>query len=123
MCEFFDEKKYSWNDLYLAKQMFDVLAEEFNREAKDYFESEEVECDFHYGDFNDDCIRCYISSFDSKLGSCGKVEEREVCRDYWYNYVCNKLNLNKDNYYYLTDIIEMMYDGIQLETGKIYFGS
>lgn len=74
------------------------LKEAFNAEASDY----EPE------------------AYNSRLGSVGEVERREVLRSEWWE------TLNGDSYGdygELTLIIEVMHNGETLETGKILFGS
>ena len=58
--------------------------------------------------------------YDSRLGSGGPVERREVLRSAWFDL------LNGDSfgdYGELTIIIEILHDHEKLETGRILFGS
>ena len=56
----------------------------------------------------------------SRLGSIGEIENREVLRSKWWDF------LNGDefgDYRTITRIIEILHDGEKLESGYIHFGS
>lgn len=70
--------------------------------------------------FNAEAAAYEPETYNSKLGSVGEKERREVMRSEWWN------ELNGDSYGdygELTLIIEIMHYGEPLETGKILFGS
>ena len=58
--------------------------------------------------------------YQSRLGSIGEKEEREVLRSMWWDF------LNGDDYgdyRTITRIIELLHDGEKIESGTIHFGS
>lgn len=81
-----------------AHELWLKLKDAFNKEAKTY----------------------KPNSYNSKLGSVGQVEEREVLRSQWWEYLKGN---TYGNYGILTLIIEILHHGEQLKTGKILFGS
>ena len=58
--------------------------------------------------------------YDSKLGSVGPKEKREVLRTMWWDFFEGD---KYGDYRTITRIIEMLHDGEELETGIIHFGS
>jgi len=58
--------------------------------------------------------------YNSKLGSVGDKEKREVLRSMWWDFVDGDKH---GDYRTITRIIEMLHDGELLETGVIHFGS
>jgi|SRR5690625_1527968 len=86
------------NDYKVAHELWLKLKEAFNAEAEIYNNK----------------------MFQSKIGSVGPIERREVLRSMWWDFVGGD---SYGDYRVLTNIIEMLHDGEQLETGIIYFGS
>lgn len=86
------------NDYKVAHELWLKLKEAFNAEAEIYNNK----------------------MFQSKIGSVGPIERREVLRSMWWDFVDGD---SYGDYRVLTNIIEMLHDGEQLETGIIYFGS
>ncbi|HZJ86080.1 MAG TPA: hypothetical protein VFC83_03065 [Erysipelotrichaceae bacterium] len=58
--------------------------------------------------------------YQSKLGSVGPINKREVLRTMWWDFVDGD---SYGDYRTIINIIEMLHDGEELETGIIYFGS
>jgi hypothetical protein len=58
--------------------------------------------------------------YNSKLGSVGPKEKREVLRTMWWDFFEGD---KYGDYRTITRIIEMLHDGEELETGIIHFGS
>lgn len=81
-----------------AHKVWLKLKEAFNKEAKTYDPE----------------------AYDSKLGSIGKVERREVLRSAWWD---ETSEYDEDLYYDITSIVERLHDEEKLETGTIIFGS
>ena len=86
------------NDYKVAHELWLKLKEAFNAETEIYNNK----------------------MFQSKIGSVGPIERREVLRSMWWDFVDGD---SYGDYRVLTNIIEMLHDGEQLETGIIYFGS
>lgn len=86
------------NDYKVAHELWLKLKEAFNAEAEIYNNK----------------------MYQSKIGSVGPIERREVLRSMWWDFVDGD---SYGDYRVLTNIIEMLHDGEQLETGIIYFGS
>ena len=57
--------------------------------------------------------------YQSKLGSVGPINKREVLRTMWWDFVDGD---SYGDYRTIINIIEMLHDGEELETGIIYFG-
>ncbi len=70
--------------------------------------------------FNAEAKTYNPEAYDSKLGSVGKVERREVLRTRWWDELSE---YDEDEYYSITSIIEVLHDHEKLETGRILFGS
>lgn len=70
--------------------------------------------------FNKEAATYEPEAYDSKLGSVGKVERREVLRTAWWDELSEYA---EDEYYDITRIIEVLHDYEKLETGRILFGS
>ena len=70
--------------------------------------------------FNKEAATYEPEAYDSKLGSVGKVERREVLRSAWWDELSEYA---EDEYYDITRIIEVLHDYEKLETGRILFGS
>lgn len=85
-------------DYKAAHELWLKLKEAFNKEAEIY--------DFEL--------------YDSKLGSVGPKEKREVLRTMWWDFFEGD---KYGDYRTITRIIEMLHDGEELETGIIHFGS
>jgi hypothetical protein len=85
-------------DYKIAHELWLKLKEAFNKEAEIY--DHEL--------------------YQSKLGSVGEKERREVLRSMWLDFVEGDKH---GEYRKITSIIEMLHDGEQLETGIILFGS
>ena len=85
-------------DYKAAHELWLKLKEAFNKEAEIY--------DFEL--------------YDSKLGSVGPKEKREVLRTMWWDFFEGD---KYGDYSTITRIIEMLHDGEELETGIIHFGS
>ena len=90
----------------LADKLWELLKTAFNEEAEHY-----VQAEFH------------PFTWQSKLGSIGPIESREVMRSAWWDYLEAGKLFGEENYDRLTRIIEREHCGEQLETGKISFGS
>lgn len=58
--------------------------------------------------------------YQSKLGSVGPINKREVLRTMWWDFLDGD---SYGDYRSVINIIEMLHDGEELETGIIYFGS
>lgn len=105
--------------LKIAGILWERLKKEFNEEAKTYDPE----------------------AYDSRLGSVGEVENREVCRPDWWKALGGekliksasenrqmfipgeKLTDDFYDYWEITHLIEGEHYGEQLETGRITFGS
>ena len=70
--------------------------------------------------FNAEAATYNPKAYDSKLGSVGPVERREVMRSAWWDAVSE---YPEEDYDILTAIVEILHHGETLETGKILFGS
>ena len=81
-----------------AHELWLKLKDEFNAEAKTYVPT----------------------AYNSKLGSVGDIKRREVLRACWWDTLSN---LDEEDYYGITRIIEVLHDYEDLETGRILFGS
>ena len=86
------------NDYKVAHEVWLKLKDAFNKEAELY----------------DNVL------YKSKLGSVGSKNEREVLRTMWWDFVDGD---SYGDYRTIINIIEMLHDGEELETGIIYFGS
>lgn len=90
--------------------------------------------------FNEEAKTYDPEAYESRLGSVGPVEAREVCRqDWWRSLGGGKLinssfenrqmivpgqsNDGFDDYWEITHLIESEHQGEKLETGRITFGS
>ncbi len=85
-------------DYKIAHELWLKLKEAFNKEAEIY--DHEL--------------------YQSKLGSIGPKEKREVLRTMWWDFVEGDKH---GDYRKIISIIEMLHDGEELESGIIYFGS
>jgi len=85
-------------DYKAAQELWLKLKEAFNKEAEIY--DHEL--------------------YNSKLGSVGPKEKREVLRTMWWDFFEGD---KYGDYRIITRIIEMLHDGEELETGIIHFGS
>ena len=85
-------------DYKIAHELWLKLKEAFNKEAEIY--DHEL--------------------YQSKLGSIGPKEKREVLRTMWWDFFEGD---KYGDYRTITRIIEMLHDGEELETGIIHFGS
>ncbi len=90
---------YNVDVAYAAEKLWERLKKAFNEEAATY-------------DPN---------AYNSKLGSVGPVERREVCRSNWWKFL--KGDLLGADYREVTDMIERAHHGERLATGVILFGS
>lgn len=70
--------------------------------------------------FNAEAATYDPEAYNSKLGSVGKVERREVLRTSWWDELSEYA---EEEYYDITRIIEVLHDYEVLETGRILFGS
>lgn len=70
--------------------------------------------------FNAEAATYKPEAYDSRLGSVGKKERREVLRSAWWDEVSD---LGEEYYDDVTCIIEVLHDDEMLETGRILFGS
>ena len=70
--------------------------------------------------FNAEASTYNPDAYDSKLGSVGKVERREVLRSAWWDELSE---YSEEEYCDITSIIEILHHGEKLETGTIIFGS
>lgn len=70
--------------------------------------------------FNAEAATYKPNAYNSKLGSVGKKEDREVMRSAWWYEIKGDEIGDYDKH---TTIIEMLHDGEMLETGRIRFGS
>lgn len=70
--------------------------------------------------FNTEASTYNPDAYDSKLGSVGKVERREVLRTRWWDELSE---YSEDEYFEITSIIEVLHDHEKLDTGRILFGS
>ncbi len=70
--------------------------------------------------FNAEAATYNPEAYDSKLGSVGKVERREVLRTRWWDELSE---YDEEEYSDITSIIEVLHDYEKLETGRILFGS
>ena len=70
--------------------------------------------------FNAEAATYKPEKYDSKLGSVGDVKKREVLRSAWWDEVEGD---KVGDYRTLTNIIETLHHGEELETGTIIFGS
>ena len=86
------------NDYKVAHELWLKLKDAFNKEAEIY--DHEL--------------------YQSKLGSIGPKEKREVLRTMWWNFLEGD---KYGEYRKIINIIEMLHDGEELETGIIHFGS
>ena len=86
------------NDYKVAHELWLKLKEAFNKEAELYNNK----------------------LYQSKLGSVGPINKREVLRTMWWDFVDGD---SYGDYRTIINIIEMLHDGDELETGIIYFGS
>lgn len=72
-------------------------------------------------EFNDEAETYDPESYESLLGSIGPVEDREVMRSKWWQFVDGYLfGVDYDE---ITWMIEREHDGEELATGQIHFGS
>lgn len=86
------------NDYKVAHELWLKLKDAFNAEAEIYNNK----------------------MYQSKIGSVGPIDKREVLRSMWWDFVDGD---SHGDYRKITGIIEMLHDGEKLETGAIYFGS
>ena len=86
------------DDIRKAHELWIRLRDAFNREGKAYAPT----------------------LFDSKLGSIGDVNRREVLRSAWWETTRGD---ELGDYDTLTQIVELLHNGETLETGTIIFGS
>ncbi len=70
--------------------------------------------------FNAEAATYNPEAYDSKLGSVGEVERREVLRSRWWDELSK---YEEQEYREITSIIEVLHHGERLETGTILFGS
>lgn len=70
--------------------------------------------------FNAEAATYNPRAYDSALGSVGSKTRREVLRSAWWDELSD---LDEDDYFEVTFIIEMLHDGEKLDTGRILFGS
>lgn len=70
--------------------------------------------------FNAEAATYDPEAYDSKLGSVGEVERREVLRTIWWDELSEYGEYEYDD---ITSIIEVLHHGEKLETGTIIFGS
>lgn len=70
--------------------------------------------------FNAEASTYNPDAYDSKLGSVGKVERREVLRTRWWDELSE---YGEEEYSEITSIIEVLHDYEMLDTGRILFGS
>ena len=101
-----------WGDTSLEKIMGEITLEEFQNAHKLWLKLKEA--------FNEEAKAYEPEAYDSKLGSVGELQRREVLRSSWYD----ELNGEKyGDYGTMTLIIEVLHHGEKLETGTILFGS
>lgn len=70
--------------------------------------------------FNEEAVTYDPEAYDSRLGSVGSKECREVLRTRWWDELSN---YGEDDYYDITRIIECLHHGEKLETGIIYLAA
>ncbi len=70
--------------------------------------------------FNAEAATYEPEAYDSKLGSVGETDRREVLRSRWWDELSEYA---EDEYHDITSIIEVLHHGERLETGTIIFGS
>lgn len=70
--------------------------------------------------FNEEAEIYYHRLYQSRLGSIGRKENREVLRSKWWEFLKGD---KYGDYHTLTRIIELLHNGEKLESGTIHFGS
>ncbi len=70
--------------------------------------------------FNAEAATYDPEAYDSRLGSVGETDRREVLRTRWWDELSE---YDENEYREITSIIEVLHHGESLETGTILFGS